>query len=50
MNGVLTIESLNNYTGSSSDSSVYLEIIEYQPISGGSGSGDSGGIGLDLLN
>jgi uncharacterized protein (TIGR02145 family) len=56
MNGALTIESLNNYTGSSSDSSVYLEVIEYQPISGGSGSGGSGsggsggGIGLDLLN
>jgi uncharacterized protein (TIGR02145 family) len=56
MNGALTIKSLNNYTGSSSDSSVYLEVIEYQPISGGSGSGGSGsggsggGIGLDLLN
>ncbi len=47
--GVLTIEPLNNYSDllGSPDSSVYLEILEYQPLYYGSGL--SAGIGISNL-
>jgi hypothetical protein len=47
--GVLTIEPLNNYSDllGSPDSSVYLEILEYQPLYYGSGL--SVGIGISNL-
>jgi uncharacterized protein (TIGR02145 family) len=47
-NGVTTIESFSNYTGSSNDSGVNIEILEYQPI--GSGSSGVGGLGISLLD
>jgi uncharacterized protein (TIGR02145 family) len=46
--GGISIEGFGNYTGSSNDSGVNVEILEYQPI--GSGSSGVGGLGISLLD
>jgi uncharacterized protein (TIGR02145 family) len=46
--GLTSIESFGNYTGSSNDSGVNVQILEYQPA--GSGSSGVGGLGISLLD
>ena len=48
ISGEVEVRGLSNYTGSSNDSGVNVQILEYQPT--GSGSSGVGGLGISLLD